>query len=87
MGMFDYVNFKMPCPKCGTMVQSFQTKDGRCLMDRLEPDNVSNFYDVCPNAECRVWIEFDRSSRDVIPLRNPPLTKEEVEARGFVMKV
>lgn len=30
MGMFDYVNFKMKCPECGTEVASFQTKDLSC---------------------------------------------------------
>jgi phage FluMu protein Com len=27
MGMFNYVKFEMKCPNCGTIVNTFQTKD------------------------------------------------------------
>ena len=27
MGMFDWINFEMDCPKCGELVTGFQSKD------------------------------------------------------------
>ena len=44
MGMFDYVNFKMPCPTCGTEVNEFQSKDLGCDMMTVEPEALMNFY-------------------------------------------
>ena len=84
MGMFDYVNFEMDCPKCGRNVSGFQTKDLGCLLDTVEPDGLMNFYSSCPS--CKAWIEFARE----IPaskMREIPLTREDVEAMGFVMKI
>ena len=58
MGMFDYVNYEMDCPKCGTKVSEFQSKDGSCILAKLEFYEVDNFYTFCP--ECETWIEFTR---------------------------
>lgn len=58
MGMFDYVNLRIKCPKCATFIRDFQSKDGSCLMNTLEIEEVDNFYSSCPN--CDAWIEFQR---------------------------
>lgn len=83
MGMFDEVNFKMDCPKCGKPL-SFQTKDRGCTMETLEPEDVNNFYAGCHGQGrepgCRIWIEF---SRAITPPRSVPLTLAQVEALGF----
>ena len=57
MGMFDYVNFEMPCPNCGETLNRFQTKDSECTMDTVEPDGIGNFYALC---KCKHWVEFSR---------------------------
>lgn len=82
MGMFDEVNFKMGCPKCGKPVSGFQTKDLDCTMDMVEPDAIRNFYSSC--RECGTWIEFSRVPSRTPP-RETPLSLDEVKALGFTM--
>ena len=84
MGMFDDVNFKMACPTCGHVLDSFQTKDADCDLSTVEPDNITNFYCACRN--CGSWIEFFRNTPR-LPRRDTPLTLEQVQAMGFVLKV
>lgn len=84
MGMFDYVNVEVPCPKCGETVKDFQSKSGPCLMDQLSPEEVSNFYSSC--TQCKTWVEFTRETppeRD--PARTKPYTASEVVDMGFVL--
>lgn len=85
MGMFDYVHFEMPCPSCGEMIRNFQSKDDDCIMATIEPDGIGNFYASCHH--CRQWVEFYRPKPPSHPLREKPLTREEVEAMGFVLHV
>lgn len=85
MGMFDYVHFEMACPNCGKPLGDFQSKDDYCTMDKIEPDNLSEFYSSCHT--CKLWIEFKRPEPETRPLRPKPLTREEVEAMGFVLSV
>ena len=85
MGMFDYVHFAMDCPTCGTIVSNFQSKDGPCDLKTIEPDGLNNFYTSCKNCSSR--IDFVHPSYDMTPSREVMLTKEEVEAMGFVMYV
>lgn len=54
MGMFDYVKYSAPCPKCGTVLIGWQSKDAGCNLDTLEPKDVGYFYDFCD--KCRVMI-------------------------------
>ncbi len=56
MGMFDYVDFVMDCPKCGEKVTDFQTKDKEQNLQWVHPREVENFYSSC--NKCKVWIEF-----------------------------
>ena len=65
MGMFDYVDFTIPCPNCGTTVTDFQSKDGDCELQHLtvkelieQSDGNVRFYSNCPNGSCNMWIEF-----------------------------
>lgn len=57
MGMFDWVNYECTCPVCHGKVDSFQSKDGECLMATLEPANVMNFYASCDKCGC--WINYN----------------------------
>lgn len=84
MGMFDYVNVKMPCPNCGKVHKSFQTKEGLRTLDTIEPDGLGCFYSYC---ECGAWIEFSRHEPEKPQARERPRTREEVEAMGFVLSV
>ena len=55
MGMFDYVNYEVPCPNCGVEISSWQTKDDCCCLTMLEPWQVKYFYAICGN--CKTWID------------------------------
>lgn len=84
MGLFDYVNFKMPCPRCGSEVGDFQSKSAGSDMVTVEPEDVTNFYSACD--KCKAWIEFYRERPTASP-RKDPLTTEQVAALGFRMEV
>jgi len=57
MGMYDNINFEMPCPNCKTKIEYFQSKSGSCLMNTLEFWEVENFYAGC--SYCNTWVEFN----------------------------
>lgn len=56
MGMFDYVKYEANCRKCGELLKEFQSKDGDCMMETLEPKDVQRFYTNCD--ACDTWNEF-----------------------------
>ena len=56
--MFDYVSYKMKCPKCGATVDNFQTKDLGCELSVVNYKKINYFYCTCP--DCEAWIEFTR---------------------------
>jgi len=68
MGMFDYVNYEMDCPTCGEKLDSFQSKDGRCVLETIEYWEVDNFYDYCDT--CKVMVEFNRirTAKEPVPI-------------------
>ena len=69
MGMFDYVNYEMGCPECGSKVSDFQSKDGMCILGELEYWEVDNFYSQCKN--CHLWIDFSRETpKEKVPIEN-----------------
>lgn len=78
MGMYDDVEFEMNCPKCGSKVDGFQSKDGLCMLATLDFWEVNNFYSHC--SKCKAWIEFNRKK----PAQPSPIEDYEmtVEARG-----
>jgi len=57
--MFDDIKFKADCTSCGEGLDSFQSKDGNCVLSNLTPEelvdivekndegNVAIFYDLC----------------------------------------
>ena len=65
MGMFDFVDVVVRCPKCNTEVKGFQSKDGPCEMLTIPLDGVDNLYSRCSNPECDLWLEFNRRYPDV----------------------
>ncbi len=67
MGIFDYVNYKMDCPKCGKDVGDFQTKDCGGWFEKVEYWQCDNFYASCDY--CNTWIEFTlKREREPIPI-------------------
>ena len=59
--MFDDIKLEIDCPRCGTKVGNFQSKDGPCLMATLDFWEVNYFYSSCP--KCKVWIKFNRKRK------------------------
>lgn len=57
MGMYDYINYEAPCPKCGEVIKDWQSKDGLCTLEKLEPYQVDNFYTSC--RKCGTWIDAE----------------------------
>jgi transcription elongation factor Elf1 len=57
---FNWVDFSMPCPHCGTVAESMQTRDVDakldCLTVHLSKD-VANFFFVC--ERCTERFETD----------------------------
>lgn len=84
MGMFDYVNVKMDCPKCGNSISGFQTKDSECLCELVSAANIGNFYASCD--KCKAWVEFYRRLPPGEKEKGPPLTREQVEEMGFKLQ-
>jgi len=82
MGMFDYVYVNLPCPWCGHMSNMYQSKDGPCNLNVVEPQSVMNFYESCTN--CGKWIEYTRHVDPVVG-RKQPYNLEEVSALGFLL--
>lgn len=65
MGMFDWVDFKTDCPKCGHEVDGFQSKDGPCQLLHLTPLMVDRFYSSCRG--CKARIEYNRAAKATLP--------------------
>lgn len=82
MGLFDYVNFEMPCPKCGEKMDDWQSKSGDCTMATVDPTAVAYFYGGCD--KCRISFDFSRQTNPT-KHRETPFTAAEVEAMGFIM--
>lgn len=59
MGMYDYIDFKAPCVKCGTEILNWQSKDGDCVLGTLQPLQVNHFYSYCPS--CGEWHDYFRN--------------------------
>ena len=57
MGMFDYIRYDADCKECGAPLGDFQSKDHDCLLNKLEPSQVDNFYTNC--KECGTWHNFE----------------------------
>jgi hypothetical protein len=53
----EWVKFEMPCPKCGTILKHWESKDRLWEDNSLEYWEVNNFYTECDN--CKSFIEFN----------------------------
>ena len=56
MGMFDKVKYEAPCHYCEHILTEWQSKDGPCTLDMLEPWQVHYFYEHCP--KCGGWNQY-----------------------------
>jgi DNA-directed RNA polymerase subunit RPC12/RpoP len=78
MGMFDYIDLKIKCPKCGKIVDKFQSKDGYCELKTLNYWEVDNFYSSC--KYCNAWIVFNRvRPKPIVPLTDFIMEVQEEE--------
>jgi hypothetical protein len=59
MGMFDYINFKANCPECGTEITNWQSKNGKCALEVLEPWQVKVFHALCNNCKTFIYAKVD----------------------------
>ena len=80
MGMFDYVNVEVPCPKCGGKVTNLQSKSAGCNLALLDPSAVDNFYASCDS--CKEWVEFTREVPSK-PARTEPFNSVEIQELAF----
>lgn len=67
MGMFDYVEYAANCRLCDRPLAQFQSKDGECRLELLQPSAVERFYEMC---SCGAWNEFKVT--DGVVSRVPP---------------
>lgn len=65
--MFDYVKYKANCRKCGEPLDNFQSKDGECLLETIEPKDVKRFYTDCD--KCGTWNEFEVTPKNGVDIR------------------
>lgn len=56
MGMYDYVDVEIACPRCSNKLNGFQTKYGPCLMHTLQFWEVDEFY--CNCVKCGTFVKF-----------------------------
>jgi len=58
MGMFDWVNYGCKCPKCGELVDGFQSKDRDFPMcENVDPSEVRELYSNC--KKCKKFLHFN----------------------------
>lgn len=79
MGMFDYVNIEVNCPKCSKILNNFQTKETCCLLETVDPTEIYYTYSRC---ECGYKCVFTRDEINK-PKRSTPFNLEELHALGF----
>jgi uncharacterized protein (DUF983 family) len=63
MGMFDNVRYSAPCYACGAVLTDWQSKDGPCMLETVEPEQVQGFYTSCPN--CKKWNQYKVTAKIV----------------------
>jgi hypothetical protein len=80
MGMFDYVNVSMKCPKCEKTLE-FQTKASDCLLDLVDATAVDYFYAYC---SCGIKVDVLKE-RNRTSVREIPYTPEELKNMGYTI--
>lgn len=77
--MFDWVNYSAPCKACGFVLTRWQSKNGPCAFETLEPWEVEGFYDVCVCGEWneyRVVLDGPIPTKPVVPYHVVPSDEE-----------
>ena len=62
MGMFDDVRYKAECIKCKKLLVNWQSKDGECILDLIEPESVNHFYGYCSNCQSMNNVKVEKSN-------------------------
>lgn len=73
MGMFDYILYQDKC-SCGEELEGFQSKDGPCTLDTLNPEDVRSFYTSC--TKCNKWYNYKVIVRDYEIIRQDKNKKD-----------
>lgn len=58
LGIFDYVDFEMVCPRCGNKITEFHTKDGDPYMNKVGFHTLLYFYGSC--EKCGLLVKVNR---------------------------
>ena len=77
MGMFDHVEYKAPCWQCGKELTDWQSKSGACMLKKLQPIQVRDFYTGC--KDCGAWNEYwvEATDCNIIPHDGRPGEEED----------
>lgn len=91
MGLYDAVNHKIPCPKCGHEVADFQTKDLGEGMNIYEINQLWDgcvIYSDCRNCKEEVTLKVKHVTPPVIKteliIHEPPTQQEIDEHEEFI---
>jgi hypothetical protein len=69
MGLYNTVKVFVPCPKCGTSIGDFQTKDeiyDDLYLELVEFWTVREFHSICDN--CDTWISVKLKKEKLMSL-------------------
>lgn len=84
MGMFDWVNYECICPQCKGKVTGFQSKDSKNpSMERLQPEDVKNFYSLCKKCGC--WLDIVRDG-NVCKIVVSGKDGKSIKTRTFILQ-
>ena len=72
MGMFDWVDYEQKCPRCGRIINDFQTKELDCNLDLVSPSLVEYFWNECV---CGVRVSYSY---------NPPKVEPPPEKQNYL---
>lgn len=65
MGLFNIVNFPIKCPRCGSSISDFQTKDDACdtlYMETVDFRSVREFHTSCKNCDSWISVKLKESA-------------------------
>jgi predicted RNA-binding Zn-ribbon protein involved in translation (DUF1610 family) len=71
MGLYNIVKVKLPCPKCGSEVDDFQTKDetfDMLYMDTVDFRTVREFHTICPNCNISIRVKIKKEKLQELTL-------------------
>ncbi len=59
MGMFDHVEYEADCPSCSMPLTDWQSKEGNCILDILQPFDVTEFHTFCTSCNKMIICTVD----------------------------